>query len=132
MVEQPSQKKLVLVLEDQGYVIEAVYSALSRFPRLGMLHASDVQSAKKLLEEQKPDLIIQDIYLPGISGLELLHTAKQKNPKVCVIVICSASDEKLARQAVSEGAWDFVIRPAQLDKIQNMVELWLMLNPCSP
>lgn len=126
------KRRSVLLVEDEGYVTEILDKIFARFhPRLEILHATNAQEARKMLEERQPDLVILDIYIPGVSGLELLQGAKQKNPKVCAIVITSSTDSDLGRKAIKEGAWDFVVKPAELDRIGNLIELWLFLNPSS-
>ena len=129
------KRRSVLLVEDEGYVTEILDKIFARFhPRLDILHATNAQEARKMLEEHRPDLVILDIYIPGASGLELLQAAKQKNPKVCAIVITGSTDSDLAglgRKAIKEGAWDFVVKPAELDRIGNLIELWLFLNPSS-
>lgn len=122
-------KKPVLIVEDEGYVTEVLCRIFSRFPQLEVFHATEAESAKRLLEERNPELIIQDVYVPGISGLELLRAAKQKNPKVCVIMITGSLNTDLAKKAVSEGAWDFVIKPPELERVESLVKLWNVFNP---
>lgn len=124
------KKKSLLLVEDEGYVTEILDKIFARFhPRFEVLHAASAEEARKMLQERSPDLLIQDIYIPGASGLELLQTAKQKNPKVCVIIIAGSADGDLGQKALKEGAWDFVVKPAELDRIGNLIELWLFLNP---
>ena len=123
------KRKSVLLVEDEGYVTDILYKIFARFPRLEVLHTANADEARKLLRERRPELAILDIYIPGVSGLELLQTAKQENPQVCAIIITGSADGDLGRKAIKEGAWDFVIKPAELDRIGNLIELWLFLNP---
>ncbi|MFH1619191.1 MAG: response regulator [bacterium] len=123
------KNKIVLLAEEDGYVVEIISRMLERFPGLELIHAADAASAFAALEERSPDIALLDIYMPGVSGLELLQKAREKNPKICAIMITGPSDDELGRKAVREGAWDFVSRPAELDRLQNLLELRLMINP---
>ncbi|MBI4655885.1 MAG: response regulator [Elusimicrobia bacterium] len=127
-------KKQVLLVEDEGYVIERVFSILSGFKQpspaeFETVRAENGDSARKWLEEKSFDLVITGIYVHGMSGLEVLARAKAKNPDVCVIVTGVIDSADLGSKAVKEGAFDFVIKPAQLNKIESLIKLWLITNP---
>lgn len=116
-------KKHLLFIEDEGYVIDRVQEILKGFPRFEVTHSCTGQEARKLLEEGAFDVVITDIYVHGVSGLELLHHAKKKNKDVCVIIITGLDNADLAAKALKEGAFDFVIKPPALDRLANIIKL---------
>src|SRR3989339_1236728 len=112
----------LLIVEDQGYVLDTLDRILLKFPEFKVFRATDSETAKALIEEKCPDVLLQDIYVHGTSGLELLQLAKIKNPKVSAIIITGAGDADLGEKALKEGAWAYVMKPPELDKIETLLE----------
>ena len=102
---------------------------LKNFPQFEVTHAGTSEEARKLLAEKPFEVVITDIYIRGISGLELLQHAKEKNKETCVIIIAGADNADLAAKALKEGAFDFVIKPPALDRIANILKLVTLLKP---
>ena len=116
-------KKQLLFVEDEGYVVDRVQEILRGFPQFEVTLADTGGEARRLLEERVFDAVITDIYVRGVSGLELLHYAKEKNKNVCVIIITGADNADLAAKALKEGAFDFIIKPPSLDRLANILKL---------
>ncbi len=72
-----------------------------------------VEVAKKVI----PDLILLDLKLPDIDGIEVLHRIKAVFPEICVVMITAFGDIETAVQAMKEGAFDFVSKPINLDQL---------------
>jgi DNA-binding NtrC family response regulator len=115
--------KRLLFVEDEGYVIDRVQEILRGFPQFEVTPADTGVEAKRLLEERVFDAVITDIYVSGVSGLELLHYAKEKNKDVCVIIITGVDNADIAAKALKEGAFDFVIKPPALDRLASILKL---------
>jgi DNA-binding NtrC family response regulator len=115
--------KRLLLVEDEGYVIDRVQEILKRFPQFEITCSDNGEEARKLLAESAFDAVITDIYVRGVSGLELLHHAKKKNKDVCVIIITGVDNADLAAKALKEGAFDFVIKPPALDRLSSILKL---------
>jgi len=123
-------KKKLLFIEDEGYVIARVDSILKNFPQFETTKASKAADARALLEKSGPfDIVITDIYLEGVSGLELAHKARQANKDVCVILITGIDNTDLAAKALKEGAMDFVIKPPGLERLASMLKLVTLVKP---
>jgi PAS domain S-box-containing protein len=99
-------KVTAIALEDAGYTV---------------ITASDGESGIDLCGKQSPDLIITDIRMPGIDGIEVLKTIKQRFPEKEVIVVTAFSDINLAVRALQLDASDFVTKP--IDEEALMVAL---------
>ena len=99
--ERPIRKLLRMGLTAQGYQI---------------WEAPDGKSALELLA-QKPDLIILDLGLPDIQGLELLPTIRARNEKVPIVVLSSRGDEAAKVAALDLGADDYVTKPFGTDEL---------------
>lgn len=116
-------KKQLLFIEDEGYVIARVNEILAGFPQFSVTHCESAEEARKLLDEKPFDIVITDIYVKGVSGLELLYRARQKNKDAGVIIITALASADLAAKALKEGALDFVIKPPDLDRLANILKL---------
>jgi len=122
-------KKRLLFIEDEGYVIDRVQELLKNFPQFEVTHAGTGEEARKLLGEAAFDVVITDIYVRGVSGLEILQKAKAKNKETCVIIITGVDNADLAAKALKEGAFDFVVKPPALDRISSILKLVTLLKP---
>jgi DNA-binding NtrC family response regulator len=123
--------KRLLFIEDEGYVIDRVQEILKDFPQFEVRHTASGEEARTLLQELSFDAVITDIYLQGVSGLELLHYAREKNKDAAVILIAGAANSELAAKALKEGAFDFVIKPPTLDRLANILKLVTMVRGLS-
>src|SRR6202051_3327363 len=85
------------------------------------LSAGDAETGLKLLGSEQVDLALTDLKLPGISGLEFLHTAKQQNPALPIIVMTAFGSVETAVEAMKAGASDYVLKPFSLAEIRMVV-----------
>ena len=85
------------------------------------LSASDAETGLKLLASEPVDLVLTDLKLPGMSGLELLQTAKQNNPALPVVVMTAFGSVETAVEAMKAGASDYVLKPFSLAEIRMVV-----------
>jgi two-component system, OmpR family, KDP operon response regulator KdpE len=99
--EPPIRKLLRLGLSTQGYRV---------------IEAPDGQSALDHMRE-KPDLIILDLGLPDMQGLELLRTMRTRDERVPIVVLSSRADEVAKVQALDLGADDYVTKPFGMDEL---------------
>jgi DNA-binding NtrC family response regulator len=83
--------------------------------------ADSAESAFVLLEQTAYDLIITDIILPCISGIELLTRYRQKNPQQKVIVMTAYASLETAVEALKAGACDFIVKPLMHDEMKRTV-----------
>ena len=70
------------------------------------------------IKEHDPDIILLDIYLTTHNGLEFLKTFSKAYPHIPVIMITGYSDVKMAVTAIKSGAFDFLLKPIDLDQLQ--------------
>ncbi len=128
MTEDKPEKKQLLFIEEEGYVIERINKILSDFPKFEITYAENSETAREILETQKFDIVLSDIYIRGLSGLEAMHKAKEKNSDVCVIIISGADTMDLADKAIKEGAFDYILKPPNLEKLSNILKLLNMVK----
>lgn len=126
------EKKQLLFIEDEGYVLDRVNEILSGFPHFEVTRAGDAEKARALLDEKPFDVVLADIYLRGASGLEFSYKALQKNKDACVVLITGLDGADLAARAVREGAFDFVIKPPGLERLSNILKMLTLVRGLKP
>ena len=110
----------LLIVEDEDTLCESLQRV---FIREGYEtdRADSAESAFKLLETKSYDLIITDIILPGISGIELLTKYRKTNPSQKVIIITAYASLATAVEAIKAGACDFILKPLMHDEMKKAV-----------
>jgi len=94
--EEQLRESLQLVLADEGYDV---------------FTAATGEEALELLEDQSPDLVLCDLCMPGIDGMELLPRLTRKLPNATLILMSAYGSEKLALEAIRRGAYDYLAKP---------------------
>lgn len=127
-----ADKKQLLFLEEEGYVVARVEEILRAFPQFEVTRLDDAEAARALLDEKPFDVVITDIYLRGASGLEFSFKALQQNKDACVIFITGIDNVDMAAKAVKEGAFDFVIKPPGLERLASMLKMLTLVRGLAP
>ncbi|MEM1141366.1 MAG: nitrogen regulation protein NR(I) [Pseudomonadota bacterium] len=83
---------------------------------------SDAESMLKQLEHQKPDVVISDIRMPGMDGLELLARLREEHPSLPVIVTTAHSDLDSAVASYQQGAFEYLPKPFDIDEVVAVAE----------
>jgi signal transduction histidine kinase len=99
-------KTLAAGLEDMGHRITA---------------AANGQEALALIRRQLFNIIIADIKLPDVSGLELLETARELNPETAVIMITGHASLETAVDAINEGAYAYILKPVAMNELETII-----------
>jgi DNA-binding NtrC family response regulator len=110
----------LLIVEDEDTLCASLQRVLSR-EGYEVDRAASAEAAFTLLEERSYDLIITDIILPGIGGIELLTQYKKKNPAQKVMVITAFASLTTAVEALKAGACDFIVKPLMHDEMKRAV-----------
>lgn len=105
--EDTLRDSLKRVFQREGFQVEAVISA---------------EPALELFEENPYDLIITDIILPGITGIELLKRVKEINPDQIVIIITAYASLETAVETLRAGAYDYIVKPIIHEEIKQIVK----------
>lgn len=87
--------------------------------------SKDGESALEWLEAHEPEIILLDLCLPGIGGMELIRKISRLHPSVPIIVISGQAGEETAREALSAGAYDFFLKPFDLTSIESHLRMKL-------
>lgn len=116
-----SEPTRVLVVDDEPSVVDVFRDFLSG-QGYELSVASSGEEAVELIPQVRPDLILTDVNLPGLSGLEVVRFAKQFDPETCVIVVTGYTTASTAIEALRQGAYDYVKKPFDLDEVHRSAE----------
>jgi DNA-binding response OmpR family regulator len=121
----------ILVMEDDKTISAALEMILTE-AGYDVDVAGTGENALELFDQKPFDLIIADLKLPGISGMEVIKQVKEKNPKVEVIVITGVGTQPIAEEALELGAHDFLPKPFTDDQIKTAIDEALKQHETGP
>jgi DNA-binding NtrC family response regulator len=105
--EEKIRKILTRLLEDENYHVKAVENG---------------QKAIAVLHSFQPDIILMDQNMPGLNGIDAMVTIKEKFPSVPVIIITAFGEVSLAVEAIKKGAYDYLEKPFDNDKLLLLIK----------
>ena len=111
----------LLVVDDERTVREGCRDA-AHIAGFNTFIADSAEHAGKMLDEQAIDIVLLDLRLPGVNGLEALKTIKSRQPNAVVIVMTGFATVSSAVQAMKYGAFDYISKPFTLDELRVMLE----------
>src|SRR5207249_5075715 len=118
--EAMSAKARILVVDDDATMREALRDTLST-EGYGVIAVENAIQAIAELEKQEADLVLADLTLPRVSGLELLDSVRRHWPGLEVIVITGQGSIETAVDAIKRGAYHYVTKPFTPDDILHLV-----------
>lgn len=130
--------KKILLVEDEQFVADLYVHVLTK-NGFAVKHAPDGDTGLKMLEGESFDLLLLDIMLPGINGLELLKTWKLKNPssKMLVLLLTNLGQDAVIKEGFELGASGYLIKstltPEQVvQEVKNALEGKISQGPPAP
>ncbi|MGD2271179.1 MAG: sigma-54 dependent transcriptional regulator [Desulfobacterales bacterium] len=106
----------VLIVDDEPSILQSLGGLLSD-EGFEVLTASNGYEALKSIDSESPDLVLLDIWMPGIDGIETLKEIKKDNPFIQVIIITGHGTIETAVKATKLGAYDLIEKPLSIDKV---------------
>ena len=100
--DQSSLNMLEEFLEEEGF---------------GVVTASDGVEAIEKIREEDLDIILTDLKMPGVDGIEVLKTAKKVDANLHVVIVTGYASLETALQAIKEGAYDYITKPFRLEEV---------------
>jgi DNA-binding NtrC family response regulator len=111
----------LLVIDDDDSILYAFREIFNR-PSVSLITASSAAEGLKLVSRRRPDVVILDISLPDISGLEAYRHVRATDAKVPVIFITAHGTTNTAIEAMKLGAFDYLLKPLELDELCSLIE----------
>ncbi len=106
----------VLIVDDEVTIIESLKGILSD-DGFEVIHAYNGYEALKKIEAESPDIVLLDIWMPGMDGIETLKEIKKISPNLPVVMITGHGTIEAAVDATKSGAYDFLEKPLSIDKV---------------
>src|SRR5438034_2769511 len=117
-----ARKRKILVIDDDPGIRESLDILLNNWG-FEPLQAADTNEAMLIVEHRDPDIVISDVVMPEMSGLELLRQLKIGNPHRPVLLITAQGSIDMAVEAMKQGARDFLTKPiTDFSKLQALLE----------
>ena len=116
-------KLLILIVDDNMRFVQRIISMLEELNNIGYINvAKDYNEAIRYLDEERPDLVLLDINLPGKSGIELLRRVKEAGNKSQVIMISNHADDYYRQQCHELGAKYFLDKSNEFGLVPEIIE----------
>ena len=114
----------MLVADDEKWIRERIISSIS-WNKLGVCisgEAADGEEALALSRNLKPDIILTDIRMPGLSGLEFLKSINEEGLSAKIIILSGYSDFDYAQKAIKLGVADYILKPVENEELIKIVK----------
>lgn len=110
---------LILVVEDSGYQRGQIRNAIKGEGR-EIIEAPNAEEGLKLAASRKPDIILSDIVMPGMSGIEMLEQLKRDGVKVPVVIVSADMQDPTRKECMNLGAVGFILKPLTGDSLTTL------------
>ena len=110
----------ILLVEDEIEILDAITEFLER-EGYAVIRAVEGEEALRRVENERPDLVLLDVGLPGLSGLDVLRRLRDDHPRVPVVMLTGLNDEAQARRTLQMGAVDYISKPFDLGHLSRVV-----------
>ena len=107
----------ILIVDDEASYLNLLQNLLNDEGYNNIITETNPLKVLNILEKKNIDLIMLDIYMPQMNGMELLDKVNQKFPQIPVIMVTAIEDVKLALEAINLGAYEFITKPPDLDRL---------------
>lgn len=113
----------VLLIEDDPMVQEVNKQFIERLHQFQVIDtASNGLEGLEKINILHPDLVILDIFMPSLNGIDTLYEIRKEQMDVDVIIISAANDQKTIRKMMQNGAFDYLIKPFKFERLKHTLE----------
>ncbi len=121
MMSQPIR---VMIVDDHPVVRQGLSTFLNGFDGfLLVAEAVNGTEALRLCAEAKPDVILMDMFLPDINGIQLTKTIREQNPEVQVVMLTSSKEDAQVQAALQAGAIGYMLKNVSIHEMVNIIRL---------
>ena len=125
----PENKIAHLLLVDDEANIRLPLSRALRLLGYGVEEAGSGPEALALLEHQACDLMVLDVHLPGLNGIEVMHRVRQRYPQLAIIILTGVTTHEYVHASTELGILDFLEKPVSIHQIVAAVSRALQRSP---
>ena len=120
----------ILLVEDEVELLDVLTEHLER-EGYAVTRAVDGEEALRRVQNERPDLVLLDLGLPGLRGFDVLQRLREDHPRVPVVMLTGLDDEAEARRTLQMGAVDYIRKPFELAHLNRVVQAAIG-NPFDP
>ena len=113
--------KKILVVDDDATARRTLERYLAK-QNYTVVTASNGNEGLLAVQTDEPDIVLSDIYMPGMNGLDLLSSIHTRWPNMPVIMMTGQDDMPTTVQAMQQGAHDYIVKPIDLDRLQKILD----------
>jgi len=119
-ISKMEKRQLILVVDDEKPILKLLRVNLSK-EGYNVVTAADGKSALALLDKQRPDLVLLDIMMPGLDGLQVLDLIRQRS-NVPIIMLTARQEVNVLDDAITLGADDYVRKPFSIRELKARIK----------
>lgn len=116
----------ILIVDDEIAIVDVLKTFLEDNGHK-VFTAYDGEEAVEVAKQERPHIILLDIYLPKMDGIEVLKEVRRFDEATGVIMITAFREEEVAKQALELGAFDYITKPFDFDYLERALETKLQL-----
>ena len=110
------EKVKVLLVDDEEEFVSTLAERL-RLRKITTLVATDGDEALRIINTQRPPIVVLDVMMPGMGGLDVLHQIKRNYPHIQVILLTGRGSTKDGIKGMRLGAFDYLMKPVNIEKL---------------
>jgi DNA-binding response OmpR family regulator len=111
----------VLVVDDEADAVELLEEFLTT-KGYEVATAFNGEEALRKIKEERPHLVLLDVRMPGMNGMEVLRRVREFDREVGIIMVTAVNEEETGREALKLGAFDYIVKPLNFDYLER--SLW--------
>jgi two-component system response regulator PilR (NtrC family) len=115
------ERKRILVVDDEEDVRETLESVLKKLEYQPYV-ADGGESALEIIRNHKIDVVLSDLYMPGMDGIELLKRVKTENKNIIFMMITAHPTIETAVDAIKKGAYDYLTKPFHIEEVRMKIQ----------
>lgn len=113
--------KRILVVDDSSYMRGVIKKILKSIGYTSILEADDGEAARAVFEKERPDMVLLDIVMPNMSGIDALREIRAIDPAARVVMVSAIGQEVIIKEALTLGATGFIIKPFDEAQVKGVV-----------
>src|SRR5690242_9361068 len=113
----------IALVDDHKLILQAIRTLLEKTSRFEIVaEADNGLNIEAMLEKTQPEILIMDLMMPGLNGLETLRRVSHQFPKIHVIILSMHGDETYLTQAITYGAWGYVLKESSASDLMTAID----------
>ncbi|OJU14280.1 MAG: two-component system response regulator [Clostridiales bacterium 43-6] len=113
-------EKVIMIVDDAAFMRMMIKNILSKTYKI--IEAENGREAIEKYESSCPDLVLMDIAMPGMDGIEALREIKDRDKNAKVVICSSVRQEAIVLEAIQSGAVDYIVKPFQAERLIQTID----------